>query len=84
MTTTMEKGLRLAGTVEFAGLEAPPNWGRAEKLLTHAHQVFREVDVKGAERWMGQRPATPDSLPVISASAAHKRYFMPLATGILD
>ncbi|MEL0089876.1 MAG: FAD-binding oxidoreductase [Rhodospirillales bacterium] len=83
MTTTMESGLRLAGTVEFAGLEAPPNWGRAEKLLTHAHQVFREVDVKGAERWMGQRPATPDSLPVISASAAHKKVFYAFGHGHL-
>jgi len=73
MTTTMEAGLRLAGTVEFAGLEAKPTWGRADKLLTHAAQVFREVDTKGAEPWMGQRPATPDSLPVIARSPKHAK-----------
>ncbi len=83
MTTTMEAGLRLAGTVEFAGLEAPPTWGRAEKLLAHARQVFREVDVDGAERWMGQRPATPDSLPVISASPKHARVFYAFGHGHL-
>jgi D-amino-acid dehydrogenase len=83
MTTTMEKGLRLAGTVEFAGLEAPPTWGRADKLLTHAAQVFREVDTSGAEPWMGQRPATPDSLPVISASPRHARVFYAFGHGHL-
>lgn len=83
MTTTMEKGLRLAGTVEFAGLEAKPNWGRAQKLLRHAAEVFREVDVNGAEPWMGQRPATPDSLPVISASPRHARVFYAFGHGHL-
>lgn len=83
MTTTMEKGLRLAGTVEFAGLEAPPTWGRADKLLRHAREVFREVDVAGAEPWMGQRPATPDSLPVIGASPKHRRVFYGFGHGHL-
>jgi len=83
MTTTMEKGLRLAGTVEFAGLEAPPTWGRADKLLRHAAEVFREVDVAGAERWMGQRPATPDSLPVISASPKRKGVYYAFGHGHL-
>ncbi|HKK30502.1 MAG TPA: FAD-dependent oxidoreductase [Alphaproteobacteria bacterium] len=72
MCTNMEMGLRLAGTVEFAGLKAEPNWGRAEKLLTHASQIFRDVDTSDAQPWMGQRPATPDSLPVISRSKKHK------------
>ena len=72
MCTTMESGLRLAGTVEFAGLNAAPNWGRADKLLTHAKEIFRDVDTNGAVPWMGNRPATPDSLPVISRSRRHK------------
>ena len=28
--TPMEGGLRVAGTVEFAGLSAPPDWARAQ------------------------------------------------------
>ncbi len=83
MTTTMEKGLRLAGTVEFAGLDGPPTWGRADKLLRHAREVFREVDLAGAERWMGQRPATPDSLPVIAGSGKHRRVFYAFGHGHL-
>ena len=34
VVTPMELGLRIAGTVEFAGLQAPPNWGRAERSST--------------------------------------------------
>ena len=30
--TSMQSGLRLAGTVEFAGLKAPPNYARARAL----------------------------------------------------
>ena len=68
MATTMDMGLRLAGTVEFAGLTAEPNWGRAERLIEHARRAFKQVDVSDGSRWMGHRPATPDSLPVIGAS----------------
>ena len=31
--TPMEGGLRIAGTVELAGLDAPPNYARADALL---------------------------------------------------
>ncbi len=68
--TPMEMGLRLAGTDEFAGLEAEPNYARADNL----YHVFKRVlpglrapDEK-ATRWMGRRPGTPDSLPVIGRS----------------
>jgi D-amino-acid dehydrogenase len=33
-------GLRLAGQVELAGLEAAPNWKRAEVLLAFARRVY--------------------------------------------
>jgi glycine/D-amino acid oxidase-like deaminating enzyme len=68
--TPMEMGLRLAGTDEFAGLEAEPNWARADALW----KVFKgllpglnEPD-STTTRWMGRRPGTPDSLPVIGPS----------------
>ena len=68
--TPMEMGLRLAGTDEFAGLDAAPNWQRADNLWRLFRRVLpglREID--GTEtRWMGRRPGTPDSLPVIGAS----------------
>jgi D-amino-acid dehydrogenase len=61
----MEQGLRLAGTVELAGLTAPPNWQRAQRLIEGARMVLPGLDATGAKFWMGHRPALPDSLPVI-------------------
>jgi D-amino-acid dehydrogenase len=68
--TPMEMGLRLAGTDEFAGLDAEPNYARADALWTNFKKVLpglREPDA-AATRWMGRRPGTPDSLPVIGPS----------------
>lgn len=70
--TPMEMGLRLAGTDEFAGLDAPPNYARADKLWSVFKAVLpglREPDA-ATTRWMGRRPGTPDSLPVIGPSLA--------------
>ncbi len=63
--TPLEIGLRIAGTVELGGLQAPPNYERAERLLTHGRRMFQDLDPRGASRWMGFRPSMPDSLPVI-------------------
>lgn len=64
--TPMAEGLRLAGTVEFAGLEAPPSMQRAWQLHRLSKGLFQqELSVEGATPWMGFRPSLPDSLPVI-------------------
>ncbi|MEE1922151.1 FAD-dependent oxidoreductase [Pseudomonas sp. 148P] len=64
--TPMAGGLRLAGTVEFAGLQRPPNMARAWQLQRLSQGLFkRELDAAGATPWMGFRPSLPDSLPVI-------------------
>ena len=63
--TPMRMGLRLAGTVEFAGLSAPPNWKRADALLTIGRDMFPHLNTRETTRWMGHRPCLPDSLPVI-------------------
>jgi D-amino-acid dehydrogenase len=71
--TPMADGLRLAGTVEFAGLEAPPSMQRAWQLHRLSKGLFRrELDAEGATPWMGFRPSLPDSLPVIDRVADGK------------
>jgi D-amino-acid dehydrogenase len=68
--TPMDMGLRLAGTDEFAGLEAEPNWKRADALWPFAKRCLpnlRAID-QNVSRWMGRRPGTPDGLPVIGPS----------------
>ncbi|GLX82653.1 NAD(P)/FAD-dependent oxidoreductase [Thalassotalea eurytherma] len=74
--TPMSNGLRLAGTVEFAGLDAPLNNQRADILLPHAKSTLRSLpDAKISEPWMGFRPSLPDSLPVIGQAPRHSSVF---------
>jgi glycine/D-amino acid oxidase-like deaminating enzyme len=68
---SMEMGLRLAGTVEFAGLDAPPNMARAEMLVGQAKQLFPSLQHDEPVFWMGHRPSTPDSVPVIGQFSRH-------------
>jgi D-amino-acid dehydrogenase len=68
MVNPMAMGLRLAGTVEFAGLKAAPDYARADALLAQGRQLFPRLDTSAVTRWMGHRPCLPDSLPVIGRS----------------
>ncbi|BBH44853.1 NAD(P)/FAD-dependent oxidoreductase [Pseudomonas sp. KU43P] len=69
--TPMAAGLRLAGTVEFAGLDAPPSMQRAWQLHRLSKGLFtRDLEIEGATPWMGFRPSLPDSLPVIDRVCA--------------
>ncbi len=68
--TSMNTGLRLAGTVEFAGLEAPPDMRRAEMLIGNAKSLMPGLNTDGASFWMGLRPSLPDGLPVLGRSPA--------------
>jgi glycine/D-amino acid oxidase-like deaminating enzyme len=63
--TPMEDGLRVAGTVEIAGLDAPPDERRAQVLVEHARRLFPGLQPGEVRYWMGFRPSTPDSLPII-------------------
>ncbi|MBT0623220.1 FAD-binding oxidoreductase [Pseudomonas fluorescens] len=64
--TPMTGGLRLAGTVEFAGLKRPANMQRAWQLHRLSQGLFRQdLNAQDATAWMGFRPSLPDSLPII-------------------
>ena len=66
-------GLRLAGQVELAGLQAAPNWQRAELLLNFARKVYpglpADLPPERVKLWMGHRPSTPDGLPVLGPAS---------------
>lgn len=81
--TSMLDGLRLAGTVEFAGLKAPPNYARARMLAEQAAYLLPQLNVKGSEPWMGFRPSLPDTVPVISASPNFDNVFFGFGHGHL-
>ncbi|MEO8715912.1 MAG: FAD-dependent oxidoreductase [Acetobacteraceae bacterium] len=61
-------GLRVGGAAEFAGLDAAPNFARSAALLALARRYLPALSGKGGTVWMGNRPTTPDSLPVIGRS----------------
>jgi D-amino-acid dehydrogenase len=72
--TVTEAGLRCAGQVEIAGLEAAPNWKRAEILRDHLLRCFptlpRNLPAERVKLWMGHRPSMPDGLPCLGLSRA--------------
>jgi len=74
VATPMETGLRFAGTVELAGLDAPPDWRRSRILLEQGRKMLPGLAASLPEErisvWMGHRPSLPDSLPVIGPSRA--------------
>ncbi|MCH1554471.1 MAG: FAD-dependent oxidoreductase [Luminiphilus sp.] len=74
--TPMSDGLRLAGTVEFASLNAPSDDQRAYRLGNAAATLLEGLNLEDGAPWMGRRPSLPDSLPVISSSPLfHNLYF---------
>lgn len=73
--TKLSGGLRLAGTVEFAGVKAPPDPRRSDVLYDLASPYLPGIGREGATRWMGFRPSFPDSLPAIGKAAKHKNLF---------
>ena len=71
--TPTPAGLRLAGQVELAQVDAAPNWDRVEILVRHALRAYPGLGSRNGlnvDRWMGHRPSTPDGKPVIGPAKA--------------
>jgi D-amino-acid dehydrogenase len=81
----MASGLRLAGTIEFAGLAAAPAWRRADMLLPLAKAMLPSLALHGADaaHWMGHRPGLPDSLPVIGPAPRQPNVWLAFGHGQL-
>lgn len=65
VVTPMQDGLRCAGVVEFGGLKAGATQAPLALLRRQIKAVFPTLQYSGTEEWLGHRPATTDSLPVI-------------------
>jgi D-amino-acid dehydrogenase len=81
--TPLDGRLRLAGTVEFGGRNAAPDWRRAELLLTLSREILPQLPTSYEHRWTGHRPSTPDSRPIIGAAAADNRILFAYGHGHL-
>lgn len=79
--TPMEGGLRVAGTVEIGGLRKPPSEFRARLLIDHARRLFPDLKSEKIKLWMGHRPSTPDSLPILGEVPQKPNIYLALGHG---
>lgn len=83
VASSMEAGVRSAGTAEFAGLDAPPNYRRARVFAGHTKALLPNINIDDCEHWMGTRPASPDSVPYIGPVPGHPGVFCGFGHGHL-
>ncbi len=81
--SSMEMGLRVAGTEELGDPDTAPNWRRADVLKRLVAEMFPTANLAAPSQWMGPRPGTPDSLPAISAVPGHPNIFVAAGHGHL-
>lgn len=83
MVTPTAGGIRVGGTVEMAGLDAAPDYRRSKVTVRRAKEALPNLRVEEASEWMGHRPALPDTVPILSASARTKGVFYATGHGHL-
>ncbi|MEK9751820.1 MAG: FAD-binding oxidoreductase [Rhodospirillaceae bacterium] len=65
VASSMNTGVRCAGTAEFAGIDAAPNYRRSQVFVRLAKRLFPDINTESQVEWMGRRPSFPDSLPCL-------------------
>ena len=65
MMSPMETGYRISTGVELAGIDAPPDYRRIRRAVGVAEGFVKGLKVKEESIWMGRRPSTPDTVPVL-------------------
>ena len=65
VATPMDGRLRLAGVVEFGGLDAPPSRAPFRLLEKNIRDAIPGITWKHTVEWMGHRPSVADSIPLI-------------------
>jgi D-amino-acid dehydrogenase len=83
VATPLDDGLRLGGAVELAAVDSPPNYARAAAIRQKTRRYIPDLPEVGGREWMGQRPSTPDSLPVIGAPPGERRIVFAFGHGHL-
>lgn len=83
VTSSMAMGVRSAGTAEFAGLDAVPDYRRARIFESLAKTLLPNLNTESTEEWMGTRPASPDSVPFIGPLPGYPGIFCGFGHGHL-
>ncbi|MGV8953132.1 MAG: NAD(P)/FAD-dependent oxidoreductase [Cypionkella sp.] len=75
-------GLRVGGAVELAKPDTPPNYARAKAMRAKMRRYVPSLP-EGGTQWMGRRPSTPDSIPVIGRHPQDQRILFAFGHGHL-
>lgn len=81
LTPAGDGELRIVGTDELAGIDAPPDPRRIDKLIEATRTIFPLLDSSGSEGWLSFRPSMPDSLPVIDRAPAADNAYLAFGHG---
>ncbi|MBK0326949.1 FAD-dependent oxidoreductase [Rhodobacteraceae bacterium F11138] len=76
VASSMKGRLRCAGIVEFGGLLDPPSRPPVDLLKRQVARLFPDLTYSGTVEWMGHRPATSDSMPVIGRTPKAENVFV--------
>jgi D-amino-acid dehydrogenase len=75
--TPLGDRLRLAGTLEMAGLDLTINERRVEAIRRGANTFLDGLEASATgEVWRGLRPCTPDGLPIVGRSASYENLIL--------
>ena len=72
VVTPMNGRIRLAGLVEFGGLKAEASKAPVELLKKNAKKLFANIEYDNITEWLGHRPTTANSLPLIGRINSYK------------
>jgi len=73
--------IRVAGQAEFDAIDEVADYQRTRHLIAPIKKYFPELKIEHTSEWMGQRPMTSDSLPVISQSAKCQNLYYAFGHG---
>jgi D-amino-acid dehydrogenase len=69
--TPMDGGIRCAGTTEFAPLDSDASTRPFRVIRQSLRRLYPTLTWDGEDEWMGHRPSTPDSLPMLGRTKAN-------------
>lgn len=77
----MQDGIRLTSGIEFAGVDAAPDFRRIRRMLPLARKALPGLGDTITREWLGFRPSTPDSKPVIGPAPGLQNVFLGFGHG---
>jgi D-amino-acid dehydrogenase len=83
VATPFENMLRVGGAVELARPDTAANYARAAAMRKKMRRYVPDLPQEGGTEWMGRRPSTPDSVPVIGLHPGDARIAFAFGHGHL-